>query len=115
MVYLENLQQLKKWIGFVGTFTLIIGIIGALFGLAAFVVGAIPGIISIVMATRLLDAKKAMVQILEANPEDQTAQLNLIVTKLTSYFMIQGVLFIIGLVFLIISVLFASLLPFWMH
>lgn len=115
MVYLENLQQLKKWVGFVGTVTLIMGIIFAILGLMALVVGAIPGIISIIMATRLLDAKKSMMQILEDNPEDQSGQLNMIVIKLTSYFMIQGVLIIIGLILAILSLMSVGILPFLIH
>lgn len=115
VINFDNLQQMKKWVGFVGMFMLIMGIIIALFGFAILVIGAIPGIICIVLATRLLDAKQAMALILDTNPEDQSAQLNLIVVKLTSYFMIQSIFFIISLVVLIIAVLFAGIFPFLPH
>ncbi len=93
-----KLQQLSSWLGFVGIITIIGGVISAISGLFAFVVGAIPGIITLIMGIKLRKAKKhADAMLAEHDGALASANFEMLTDSLRSYFKIFGILIIIGL------------------
>ncbi|WP_079907294.1 MULTISPECIES: DUF5362 family protein [unclassified Carboxydocella] len=104
MVDREILSQHSRWVGFVGIMTVIFGVISAIAGLFAFIVGAIPGIITIILGLKLRGAKKYADQII-ASGGDST-QLNMLFMNLNTYFKIQGVLIIINLIMIALAIFF---------
>ncbi|MFW6014888.1 MAG: DUF5362 family protein [bacterium] len=99
MISRQQLADLSKWAGFVGIMSIIGGTISALTGLFAFVVGAIPGIIMIIMGVKLRNAKKSADQLLAMSKNaDQESQIYQIFENINSYFKIQGIMIIISLV-----------------
>lgn len=106
MVDKERLNALSKWGGFVGVMTIISGIISALIGVFAFVVGAIPGIITIILGVKLINARAQADALISANIEGEQ-NLNVLFDHLNGYFKIQGILIIVSLVLLVISIIVA--------
>lgn len=103
-----KLQQLSSWMGFVGIITIIGGALSALAGVFAFVIGAVPGIIAIVLGLKLRNAKQyADVLLMEEAGEGYSANFNMFVDNLNTYFKIQGILIIISLALGLIGILFA--------
>ncbi len=104
----EELQQLSKWMGFVGIITIIGGALSALAGLPAFIVGAIPGIIAIILGVKLRNAKQsADAMLMDVHHENFTGNLNSFFSNLNTYFKIQGVLIIISLALGIVVAIFS--------
>ncbi len=101
----ENLQDLIRWTNIVGIFTIVGGALQAIPGLFAFGIGAVPGLISIYLGTRLLKARDRAKDLLVADVSDAEV-LNEFVASLTSYFKVQGVLIILGIIGAILGVLF---------
>lgn len=94
----DRMQQLSAWMGFVGIITIIGGALSALAGVFAFVVGAIPGIIAIVLGIKLRNAKQyADALLMEQAAEGYSGNFNMFVENLNTYFKIQGILIIISL------------------
>lgn len=90
--------------GFVGIITIIGGALSAIAGLFAFVIGAIPGIIAIVLGVKLRQAKQfADAMLAESYSDSYSENFNLFVANLELYFKIQGILIIISLVFGIVG------------
>lgn len=108
MVNREHLKQLSKWAGFVGIMNIIFGTLSAIGGLFAFIIGAIPGIITIVLGVKLRNAKKYADEILASDQDD--GKINMVITSLNSYFMIQGILLIIVTVLSLLGILAGGLL-----
>ena len=103
----EKLEQLSKWMGFVGIMTIIGGAISAISGVFAFVVGAIPGIITILLGVMLRKAKGHADNMLYEDPVDSySANFSMLVANLNSYFKILGILIIISLVLGVLMVIF---------
>ena len=103
----EQMQQLSNWMGFVGIITIIAGAISAIAGVFAFVIGAIPGIIAIVLGVKLRNAKQNVdALLLETGDLEYPDSFNLMVANLNTYFKIQGILIIIGLISVILGVVF---------
>lgn len=100
----ENLHDLIRWTNIVGIFTIIGGVFQAIPGLFAFGIGAIPGLISIYLGTRLLRARDRAKDLLVSDVSDAQV-LNEFVSSLTTYFKVQGILIIIGIVTAIIGVI----------
>lgn len=88
MINKELLIQHSRWVGTVGTITLIFGILSALAGLFAFLVGAIPGIINIILDLKLREARRYADQLLASDSDP--AYLNLLFGSLNSYSKIKG-------------------------
>ncbi len=90
--------------GFVGVITIISGVISVLFSLASFALGAVPGIISIILGAKLCTAKHYVNDII-ATPlgVDYTPQFNLFAANLNSFFKIQGLLVLIIMLFLLFA------------
>ncbi len=102
-----KLQQLSAWMGFVGIITIIGGALSALAGVFAFVIGAIPGVIAIVLGIKLRGAKQyADALLMEQAGEGYSVNFNMFVDNLNTYFKIQGILIIISLVMGLIGILF---------
>ncbi len=102
----EKLNQLSAWMGFVGIITIIGGILTALAGLFVFVVGAIPGIVTVVLGVKLRNAKKYVDAIIaEEDLESKSGNFNMFVSSLNTYFKIQGILIIISLVMAVVAVI----------
>jgi len=105
IIHQENLRDLSRWSGFVGIITIISGVISAATGLFFFIIGAIPGIIAVIMGMKLRNAKNYADKLLYSSEDKNTEELNLLVDNLTTYFKIQGVLIIVILVFILLSIL----------
>ena len=99
----EQLKQMSTWTGFVGIMTIIGGVLSCIS-----IVGIIPGIISIILGLKLRSAKKYSDEII-ANPDDsmQAGKVNLLMSDLTVYFKVQGILIIVGFVFAVIAIIFS--------
>lgn len=105
MDYLQ-LERMRKWVNIVGIVYIIMGSLSALTGLMAFVVGAIPGAITVFLGIKLLGVKKAADRILmqqSATPED----MNLMISEYASFFMTQGILMIVGFALSILIIILA--------
>jgi hypothetical protein len=101
-----KLEQLSKWMGFVGIMTIIGGAISAISGVFAFVVGAIPGIITILLGVMLRKAKGNAENMLYEDPVDSySANFSMLIANLNSYFKILGILIIISLVLGVLMVI----------
>jgi hypothetical protein len=94
---------MSKWAGFVGIMTIISGVLGCLT-----IAGIIPGIISIILGLKLRSAKNYADQ-LAADPNEttQSGKLNLMISDLSGYFKIQGILIIVGLVLAVVGIIIA--------
>lgn len=97
----EQLRDFAKWAGILGWITLISGGINALFGLTAFIIGAVPGIISIILGLKLLEAKKHAKVLVDTDGADEN-EMYLLIKEITSYFKIQGIMTIIAIVLVIV-------------
>ncbi len=100
MIEDRNLSEMKDWAGFLGIILIISGVLSAISGLFLFIVGAIPGIITIILGVKLRDAKKYADELLQSN--DQTL-LNPLIASLGSFFKIQGILIIVIFAFIVLG------------
>ncbi len=108
-----KLEQMNKWMGFVGIMTIIGGAISAIMGAIPFVLPAIPGIIMIILGVKLLNAKQNAALMLKEDPDGgYTSSFNQLVGNLSTYFTIQGILIIIALVFAVIGIIAALIFGF---
>lgn len=87
-----TLNKFAKWSGFMGVFSIIIGVLQAIT-----IVGIPAAIIMIILGVKLLGAKSAA-KALTAQEADVPTQLNKLVNDLRVYFQVNGVLIIIGLI-----------------
>lgn len=100
-----QLNDLARWTGVVGWLTIIGGAISALGGLFAYIVGAIPGIITVILGIKLINARKHALNISLSIEENVDPNMNGMVRELAMYFKIQGILQIIGIVLCILALL----------
>ncbi len=109
----EKLEQLSKWMGFVGIMTIIGGVLSAIPGLFAFVVGAIPGIITIILGVMLRKAKTHADAMLYENAlGSYSVNFNKLISNLNTYFKIMGILIIISLVLGVLLAVFGIIAGF---
>ena len=106
MIDEKRLSEMKNWAGFLGILMIISGALSAVFGIFIFIVGAIPGIIAIVLGLKLRDVQRYAEELLHS--KDQAA-LNPLIGSLGSFFKIQGVLIIVIFVFILLVFLLALL------
>lgn len=99
----EELKQFSKWAGFVAILTIIGGGLSAITGLFAFIIGAIPGIIMIIVGIKLWKAKKEADEIVNLDGAEYESRMYTLISNLTSYFKIQGILFIVMIALYIIG------------
>ena len=102
----ESITKLGRWTGIVGTITIVTGIIQAIAGLFAFVIGAVPGIIQIVLGVKLLSVKKSADEMDQFHISEPSNQVDAILSNLSTYFMIQGILLIVSLVLQVFAMIF---------
>lgn len=107
MTLREELKQFSKWAGFMAILTIIGGGLQALSGVFFFVIGAIPGIIMVIVGIKLWNAKKQADEIVEFDGAGHEEKIQLLINNLTTYFKIQGILFIIGIALFIIMFIVA--------
>ncbi|MGM0640923.1 MAG: DUF5362 family protein [Thermotogota bacterium] len=106
MVSVDVVEKLAKWTYFIGILSLIGGILAVIGGLFAYGVGAIPGVITIIMAIKLMKVKNsAMAYRYEGDKNEK--HLEEILDNLRVYFTIQGVLIIISFVMIVVGVVIA--------
>lgn len=106
MLNQETVNKLITWTNFVGILSIVFGALSALGGVFAFVIGAIPGVVMIIMGVKLLNAKKAAQELLMI--EDQSIaipKLDQLLSEITTYFKIQGILYIVSIAVGILSVI----------
>lgn len=99
----QKFEEFSIWAGIVGWTSFIVGAIQAFFGLFAFVIGALPGIITLILGIKLLGAKR-YAKNLAVSQELEEQDLILLIQEMNTYFKIQGVLIIIGFIIFIIAV-----------
>jgi Family of unknown function (DUF5362) len=95
------LKGLSSWGKFLAWTLIVSGVFNALLGLFAFVVGAIPGVVTIIMGVKLLSASKSAEKL--AYGEANEVVLNDLLSNYLSYFKIQGILLIISFVIMAVS------------
>lgn len=100
MLSRDNIESIQRWSGFLGVVFIITGAINTFIGLFAFVIGAIPGIITIVLGVKLRGVKKYAKEYLETNND---GAVDLLMSELSSYLKIQGIMMIISLILGIIG------------
>ena len=91
-----------KWAGILGIILIISGVLSAISGVFFFIVGAIPGIITIVLGVKLRETKKYADELLASESHES---LNPMINSLASFFKIQGVLIIVIFVIMVLSFL----------
>lgn len=102
----EQLKKLAFWSKFVGWCFLVTGILSALIGLFAFIIGAIPGMITSFMGWKLITAGTHAEKI-SYTENDEGAFEDFIQNYLT-FFKIQGILFMISIVLYILAFFLAG-------
>ncbi len=96
--------SIGSWGKFTSIVTIIMGAVSAVFGLFAFVVGAIPGIIEIFLGVFLLRSANGAARAKEALDPDAC---NDAISYYAKYVKLQAILLIIAIVLIVISAIFA--------
>ncbi len=109
----NRLKQMSSWMGFVGIILIIMGALQAIGGVFALVIGAIPGILVIVLGVKLRGAKKyADNLVAEGVNDNYWTNFNMLVGNLNTFFKIQGILIIIGLVLGLLGIILSLVFGF---
>lgn len=97
---------MSTWAGFCGIMYIILGALNAIVGVFAFIIGAIPGILMILMGIKLR-AAKTQIDLLQMQPEgtDTAVSLNAIFYEMKGFLQMQGIIFILALIFMLIGLL----------
>lgn len=98
----EILRSIQKWGKFVGWLTIISGSLSALFGLFAFVIGAVPGVITIFLGIFLVKVA-ASAEILTRQYEE--TQMEELLLNIGKYLKLQGILIIVSLAFVLLGLI----------
>ncbi|WP_170240303.1 DUF5362 family protein [Thermosediminibacter litoriperuensis] len=98
---IRKLEEFSTWAAIVGWVTVISGAIEAILGLFAFIIGALPGVITLIMGIKLLGARDRAKNIVLSQDYDEH-QMVLLIQEMTSYFKIQGILIIIGVILFVL-------------
>ncbi|MGB7603904.1 MAG: DUF5362 family protein [Lutisporaceae bacterium] len=116
MINQENIQSFIKWTNIVGIFSIILGALAALAGVIAFLVGAIPGVLMIIAGVKLLNAKKAAIELVGIeDPVIFNERLNSLISESTGFFKFQGIYYIISIIMGIIgTILYIALIATFM-
>lgn len=106
MINQENLQSFIKWTNIVGILSIVFGALAALAGIAAFLVGAIPGVLMILAGVKLLNAKRTATELLDIfDSETATEKFNQLIVDSTAFFKFQGIYYIASLVMSVIGII----------
>jgi hypothetical protein len=102
----DYIRDFIKWSKFVGIFTIVLGSLAALAGLAALIIGAIPGVLMIIAGLKLLNASKPAEELLGI--EDSTfvvEKLNQLLPQTTAYLKYLGLYYLVSIIMSIIGVI----------
>ncbi|OGO77626.1 MAG: hypothetical protein A2Y23_11770 [Clostridiales bacterium GWB2_37_7] len=106
MLNRESLQAFIKWANILGILSIVFGALAALGGIAAFLIGAIPGILMILAGLKLLKAKKSAEGLLAIeDPALQLESFNQLIDESTAFFKFQGIYYIVTIVLTIIGII----------
>lgn len=98
----ESLKRISTWGKILGILMMIAGGLSALSGIFAFVIGAIPGLVTTFMGYLLFKTGKDAQEFLESQSEESIASL---LDNYAKYLFLNGILLIITLVLVITMVL----------
>lgn len=96
------LKRISSWGKFVGILMIIVGVLTAISGLFAFIVGAIPGVIMIIMAVYIYKSAKSADEYLHA--EDGEALYRLL-DYYGRFLLLSGIIYIIYIAMFVISII----------
>lgn len=101
----KAIGRISTWGKVTGIFNIIAGALSAIGGLFAYVVGAIPGVITLILGVFLYQIGKQASN-LKVNMEDEQSQLELF-DYLGKYLFLYGILIIVSLIIGIIFIIFS--------
>lgn len=107
----ENLKSVKKWGAWVGYLSIIFGALNALAGLFLFVIGAVPGVLTILFGVFSLKASKNAERLIAAYNDNQMNELLENYGKSLKFF---GIYYIFSIVLFVLIMLFYGALIFTM-
>jgi len=106
MINQENIKGFIKWTNIVAILSIILGALAALAGVIAFIVGAIPGVLMIIAGVKLLNAKKAAVELVGIeDPVIFNERLNSLISESTGFFKLQGIYYIVSIIMSILAII----------
>jgi len=106
MVNQESLQSYIKWTNIVGILSIVLGGLAALAGVAAFLIGAAPGVLMIIAGVKLLNAKKSAQELLGLeDPIVVTEKFNQLLADSATFFKLQGIYYIVSIVMSVIGII----------
>lgn len=108
-VELHTMQRIASWGKFVGITMIVLGSIHAFFGLFAFIIGAIPGVLTIIMGYFIYLTGRKADEFLETHSEVSLAEL---LKSYSNYLLMMGILLIIFFSLIALSILFVLLFGF---
>lgn len=98
-----SLKRISTWGKILGVLMMIFGGIYALLGLFAFIVGAIPGLVSAFMGYLLFKSGQAAEQFLQNQTEQALSDL---IDNYAKFLLIQGILMIVSVVIVVLYFIF---------
>lgn len=98
----QHLETTSKWAGFLGIFTIVSGVLTCLGAIGSFGISLIPGGITIFLGLKLNKVKRSIQNYLNG----ETYAINETFENMGSYFKIQAILMIIGLILGILALIF---------
>ncbi|MTT32395.1 hypothetical protein GMB86_10295 [Terrilactibacillus sp. BCM23-1] len=109
MNHLKSLQRISFWGRFTGIVTIVFGSFAALGGLFALIIGAIPGIIQIILGVYLFKTGTEAKYAIEDN-ETSDESLHRLLNNYSKYLLIQGIFTIIVLAFVALMIILSLVL-----
>ena len=104
----QQLKEYSTWVKIIAWVTIISGGLQALGGVWLFIIGALPGVISLILGLKLLNSTKHAMNLVNSSEGDDQ-EMFLMIKELTTYFKIQGVLMLIGIIGFILLMAFGAL------
>ena len=98
----QSLKRISTWGKILGILMMIAGGLSALSGLFAFVVGAIPGLVTVFMGYLLFKTGKDAQNFLETQSEEDIASL---LDNYAKYLFVNGILLIVTVAIVLITIL----------
>jgi hypothetical protein len=106
MINQDNIQSFIKWSNIVGILSIVFGALAALAGIAAFLIGAIPGVLMILAGLKLLNAKRAAEGLVGIeDPTLLVEKFDQLISESTAFFKFQGIYYIVSIVLSIIGII----------
>lgn len=106
MINQENIQGFIKWTNMLAILSIVFGGLAALAGIAAFLVGAIPGVLMILAGLKLLNAKRTAEGLVGIeDPLIQAEKFNQLIAESTAFFKFQSIYYLVALVMSILGII----------